>query len=82
MYQVTAKIDGMMCSMCEAHINETVRKTVPSAKKVKSSHKKGETTFLVDQQIDLEMLKSAIEQTGYHALDVSCVPYEKKGIFG
>ena len=26
MYKTTAKIDGMACGMCEAHVNETVRK--------------------------------------------------------
>ena len=33
MIKTTLKIDGMMCSMCEAHINEVIRKTVPGAKK-------------------------------------------------
>ncbi len=39
MYKTTAKIDGMMCGMCEAHINETLRSKL-SIKKVSSSHKK------------------------------------------
>ena len=26
MYQTTLKIDGMMCGMCESHINDTIRK--------------------------------------------------------
>lgn len=35
MYKTTAKIDGMACSMCEAHVNETVRRAFP-VKKVTS----------------------------------------------
>ena len=26
MVQTTLKVDGMMCSMCESHVNEVVRK--------------------------------------------------------
>lgn len=33
--KVTLKVEGMSCSMCEAHICETIRKVVPDAKKVK-----------------------------------------------
>ena len=39
MIKTTLKIEGMMCSMCEAHINDVIRKAVPGAKKVSSSHK-------------------------------------------
>ena len=38
MIKTTLKIEGMMCSMCEAHINDVIRKAVPGAKKVSSSH--------------------------------------------
>ena len=48
MNQITIKIQDMSCGMCEAHINDTVRKVHPEAKKVASSHRKGETTFLLD----------------------------------
>ena len=37
MYETKVKIDGMMCGMCESHINDTIRKAVP-VKKVSSSH--------------------------------------------
>ena len=36
MTQITLHIDGMMCGMCEAHVNDAVRKAIP-VKKVKSS---------------------------------------------
>ena len=32
MYQTTLKIDGMMCGMCESHINDTIRKAAPVKK--------------------------------------------------
>ena len=52
MYQTTLKIDGMMCGMCESHINDTIRKAAP-VKKVTSSHAKGEAVVLTDEPLDI-----------------------------
>ena len=32
MYQTTVGVDGMMCGMCEAHVNDAVRKAFPVKK--------------------------------------------------
>lgn len=40
MVQITLKIDGMACGMCESHINDAVRSAFP-VKKVTSSHTRG-----------------------------------------
>ena len=82
MVKTTLKIDGMMCSMCEAHICDTIRKAVPSAKKVSASHAKGEASFLSEEAVDAERLKAAIDSTGYTCLGVDSAPYEKRGLFG
>ena len=82
MLKYTVKIDGMSCSMCEAHINDTIRRFAPKAKKVAASHGKAEATFLVEEKIDEEGLKSAIDETGYTFISCECAPYEKKGLFG
>ncbi|MCR4587459.1 MAG: heavy-metal-associated domain-containing protein [Lachnospiraceae bacterium] len=82
MYKVTAKIEGMMCTMCESHISETIRKTFPAARKVQSSRKKKEATFLIEEAVDTDVLKKAIEDTGYEFAGASCEPYVKKGLFG
>ena len=58
MYQTTLKIDGMMCGMCESHINDTIRKAAP-VKKVTSSHTKGEAVVLTDEPLDIEAVKAA-----------------------
>ena len=81
MIKTTLKIDGMMCSMCEAHINDVIRKTVPGAKKVSSSHVKGEAVFLTEVAADEKLLRDAIAATGYTCLSVESAPYEKKGWF-
>ena len=82
MIKTTLKIEGMACGMCEAHICETIRKAVPSAKKVMASHKHGEASFLTDAPADEETLKNAIAATGYTCLSAESGPYEKKGLFG
>ena len=81
MIKTTLKIDGMMCSMCEAHINDVIRKAVPGAKKVSASHAKGEACFLTEEAADEKLLKDAIAKTGYTCLSVTAEPYEKKGWF-
>ena len=80
MYEVKLKVEGMHCGMCEAHVNDAVRKAAPNAQKVASSAAKGETTFLCEDDC-VEAVKSAIEDMGYHVLSAETVPYEKKGFF-
>lgn len=81
MQKITLKIDGMMCDMCESHINAAVRKAF-AVKKVTSSHSRGETEILTEQDIGEEQLRAVIEPTGYRVLEINREPYEKKGLFG
>ena len=60
MIKTTLKIDGMMCGMCESHVNDAVRNAI-EVKKVSSSHKKGTTEILTEQPVDEEKVKAAIE---------------------
>ena len=69
MVRTTAEISGMICGMCEAHINDAVRKAF-SVKKVRSSRAKGETVIESEQPIDPEKLKRAVNSTGYVVLSV------------
>ena len=68
--------------MCEAHVCDAIRKTVPSARKVTASRSRKEASFLTEEPVDAAELKSAVEATGYTCLDVVSAPYEKKGLFG
>jgi len=78
MIQTTLGIDGMMCSMCEAHINDTIRREF-AVKKVSSSHTKKQTVILSDAPLDGDKLREAVGKTGYTVLSVAAEPYEKKG---
>ncbi len=81
MNKITVKIDGMMCGMCESHINDAVRKAF-SVKKVTSSHTKGETVILTETDIPEEELRTALEPTGYQVLSFSKENCGKKGLLG
>ena len=81
MNRITVKIEGMSCGMCEAHVCDTIRNTVPSAKKVSASRIRGEASFLTEAPVDETTLKKAIDMTGYTCLGIESSPYEKKGLF-
>lgn len=81
MYETVVKVEGMMCSMCEAHINQAVRDALP-VKKVTSSHKKGQAVITSEQPVDESLVRSTIDATGYRVLDVSEQQAKKKGLFG
>lgn len=77
MVKTTVNVEGMACGMCEAHINDAVRK-VFNVKKVTSSHKKKTTVILSDQPLDSERLKKTIADAGYIAAEIHPEPYDKK----
>ena len=64
MIRITVQVDGMMCGMCEAHVNDAVRKHL-TVKKVTSNHKKKETVILAEQDIPDARLESVITESGY-----------------
>ena len=80
MIKTVLKIDGMMCSMCEAHMNDLIRKQ-QEVKKVNSSAKKGESIVISEKELDIPELKEEIKGIGYELLSSFSEPYEEKGFF-
>lgn len=80
MIKTTLKIDGMMCGMCETHINDAIRRDF-KVNKVTSSHTKGETVIISGEAIDEDKLRVSIDETGYKLVSVESEPYDKKGLF-
>ena len=80
MIKITAGIEGMVCDMCAAHINNAVRKAFPVIK-VTSSHSKNQTIIITEKEISEQALKQVIDKTGYQLIGMKCEPYEKKGLF-
>lgn len=80
MIEITLKVDGMQCGMCESHVNDAVRK-VADVKKVTSSHVNNTTVIIAKDDIDVNAIRQGIEKEGYVVSGVDVKPYEKKGLF-
>ena len=78
MVETILKVQGMMCGMCESHINDAIRQAV-KVNKVTSSHTKGETMLITEETVDEAAVRAAIEKTGYQVKGIHSEPYEKKG---
>ena len=77
MVQTILKIEGMACSMCEAHINDCIRQNF-EIKKIKTSHSKGESVVISEDALDGEQLKKALADMGYTLVSLTSEPYKKK----
>ena len=62
--KTTLTITDMQCSMCEAHINDAVRKAF-KVNSVKSSAGKHETVIWSDEELPEEQIRAVIKETGY-----------------
>lgn len=80
MIKTTLTIDGMMCGMCESHMNDAIRGAF-DVKKVTSSHSKGETVIISESALDEEKLKKTVSDTGYELKEIDSEPYKKEGFF-
>lgn len=80
MVELTLKIDGMKCGMCESHINDLVRR-VSGVKKITSSHAKGIAVVVMEDDTSVDEIKNAISKDGYRVLGEESKPYVKKSLF-
>ena len=80
MTKTVLKIDGMMCGMCESHMNDAIRNAF-EVKKVSSSHAKGETEIISEEPLDEKKLTEVVKNTDYTLNGISSEPYQKEGIF-
>ena len=78
MVKTIVKVDGMMCGMCESHVNDAVRQAM-QVRKVTSSHTRGETEIISEDALDEDAVRAAIEKTGYTVTSIRSEPCEKKG---
>ena len=67
--------------MCDAHMNDAIRKAF-KVKKVTTSHAKGETVIITENELTRRDIEKAISETGYRILSMKTEPYEKKGLLG
>lgn len=77
MVQITIQVGGMMCGMCESHLNNAIR-TAFSVKKVTASHSRGRIVIVAEETIDEAALRKVVSDTGYTVGQITQAPYEKK----
>ena len=77
MTKTILEIHGMMCGMCEAHVNDAIRGQF-AVKSVRSSHTKNETEILSDAPLDETKLRETIAATGYELKGVRTEEAKRK----
>lgn len=70
MVKTVLQVEGMMCGMCEAHVNDAIRANF-NVKKVKSSRKKRRTLIVSENEIDENKVKEVISSLGYDVISVT-----------
>ena len=80
MNKYVLKINGMRCGMCEAHVENEIRKSI-NVKKVKASHIKNELIVITELELEENDFHNILDKTGYEIIS-----YKKevavKNLFG
>ena len=69
-YIYRLSVDGMMCGMCETHVNDLVRKNL-KVNKVKSNRRKKLTIIVSDHPLNESDIQKAFEGSGYKLLKIN-----------
>ena len=69
-YTTTMSVEGMMCGHCESHLSNELRK-ISGVEKVVASRKKKSITISSDIQLDKNLLKNIVIETGYDVISIS-----------
>ncbi len=69
MYKMTLNVDGMMCSHCEKHVNDEIKKRF-DVQSVESSHTDDTTVIVAAEPIGEFELGMAIDAAGYKLLSL------------
>ncbi len=81
MKQITVGIDGMMCDMCAAHVNDQIRRCF-KVESVKADRKKKQAVIVAENEISADDMKKALDEIGYTFTGISVQDYQKKKLFG
>ena len=68
MVEITVKVEGLKCPMCEKHVCEAIEKAY-KVESVKASHKKGEVVIICKDSIPSDELATIINNEGFKAID-------------
>ena len=60
----TIKIQGMMCTKCEAHVKKALE-ALPEVNEAVPSHEADEAVLDLNSEVSADVLKKAVEEAGY-----------------
>ena len=79
MIRTTLQISGMICGICETHVNDAIRSAF-QVNKVRSSRDRGETVIESELPLNRERLRQTINATGYLMLSAKEEEIAKKSL--
>ena len=68
-YVYSLEVPDMHCGMCEAHIEDVIRKSA-RIKKVTANRHKSLVNIYSDEPLDVELIKTSITKTGYRVNNI------------
>lgn len=71
MFEIKLTVDGMMCGMCESHVQDAIRNHA-TVKKVKASRKDGSVLIVSPEALSEEQIHQILDPTGYRVTAYSC----------
>ena len=77
--RTTLQISGMICGICETHVNDAIRSAF-QVNKVRSSRDRGETVIESELPLNRERLRQTINATGYLMLSAKEEEIAKKSL--
>ena len=81
MIETTLGIEGMACSMCEAHVNDAIRRHF-DVRSAKSSRRRRRCVVVSEEPLDEGLVRSVISGAGYELTSMESVPYRRRRLFG
>lgn len=77
MIKTTLGIEGMVCGMCEAHLNDAIRHafTVRSAK---ASRRRGACVVISGDELDHDRVRQVVAEIGYELVSITSEPYRTR----
>ena len=66
----TMKIEGMMCSHCEASVKKKALEAIDGVESAEVSHEAGTAIVTMSKEVSNDVLKSAVEAKDYNVTGI------------
>lgn len=80
MIETVIGIEGMACAMCEAHIQDAIRRAC-ATRSVKARRRSHDCRIISADPLDKELLRATIARAGYEMTTFSESSRKRRGLF-